>query len=200
MSAFLIGVFWNAFACLLILQCLNFFRAFLKWSVFTGSRPPVVSEGTPGFLAKQSFLPSRSYSRPRQRVILLQVVFIFWRVLEAVSLYWLVSARGLRRDPGIYSEIVFSLTCSCWRPCQRVICFYFFIREFFIGSPSLVIRYVAVIHFWQSVFTGWFFSFLLFLLERKSRAKSSRTPPSLRGRVRAAAQRSASACLEGPLC
>src|SRR5206468_5250316 len=126
MSAFLIGVFWNAFACLLILQCLNFFRAFLKWSVFTGSRPPVISEGSPGFLAKQSFLPSRSYSRPRQRVILLQVVFIFWRVLEAVSLYWLMSAPGLgthfftgsslywlvfawglRRDPGIYSEVAF---------------------------------------------------------------------------------------------
>ena len=98
----------------------------MKVSAYTSPASARGLRRAPGFLAKQSFLPSRSYSRPRQRVILLQVVFIFWRVLEAVSLYWLmsapglgthfftgsslywlVSARGLRRDPGIYSEVAF---------------------------------------------------------------------------------------------
>src|SRR5947209_8651571 len=33
--------------------------------------------------------------------------FYFLEGFEAVSLYWLVFARGLRKDPGIYSEIPF---------------------------------------------------------------------------------------------
>jgi len=141
----------------------EFFQSFFKVVSLYWPASARVLRRDPGIYSAIVFSLTCSCWRPRQRVILLQVVFIFWRVLEAVSLYWLVSAPGLGTHFFTGSSLYW-LVSARGSPKGP--------RDLFRDSLSLLVSiFIRDFFWWRSFLRGLFFSFSTFGIAPKVEQK-----------------------------